>query len=75
MRSIRRIIVWKHRNMLAFYLNDSYVVLIDNLTFNIQGYQLVRTNDTGTDSTISDSMDFKDGENTGNVTLTTEMAI
>lgn len=61
--------------MLAFYLNDSYVVLIDNLTFNIQGYQLVRTNDTGTDSTISDSMDFKDGENTGNVTLTTEMAI
>lgn len=52
--------------MLAFYLNDSYVVLIDNLTFNIQGYQLVRTNDTGTDSTISDSMDFKDGENTGN---------
>lgn len=61
--------------MLAFYLNDSYVGLIDNLTFNIQGYQLVRTNDTGTDSTISDSMDFKDGENTGNVTLTTEMAI
>lgn len=40
-------------------------VAIDNLTFTYQGNQLMRTDDTGTNSTISGSMDFKNGTNTG----------
>lgn len=55
----------KHGNILSLSRNDNQSVAVDNLTFTYQGNQLMRTDDTGTDSTIADSMDFKDGENTG----------
>lgn len=55
----------KHGNILSLSRNDNQSVAVDNLTFTYQGNQLMRTDDTGTDSTIADSMDFKDGENIG----------
>ena len=55
----------KHGNMLTLSRYGNQTVAIDNLTFTYQGNQLMRTDDTGTNSTISGSMDFKNGTNTG----------
>lgn len=55
----------KHGNMLALSRYGNQSVAIDNLTFTYRGNQLMRTDDTGTDSTISGSMDFKNGTNAG----------
>lgn len=55
----------KHGNMLKLSRNGNQSDVIDNLTFTYHGNQLMRTDDRGTNSTITGSMDFKDGTNTG----------
>ena len=55
----------KHGNMLTLSRYGNQAIAIDNLTFTYQGNQLMRTDDTGVDSTIAGSMDFKNGTNTG----------
>ena len=55
----------KHGNMLTLSRNGNQTAAIDNLTFTYQGNQLMRTDDTGENSTIVGSMDFRDGTNTG----------
>ena len=55
----------KHGNMLTLSRNGNQTAAIDNLTFSYRGNQLMRTDDTGENSTIVGSMDFCDGTNTG----------
>lgn len=55
----------KHGNMLTLSRNGNQTTVIDNLTFTYQGNQLMQTDDTGINSTIVGSMDFKNGTNTG----------
>lgn len=54
----------KHGNMLTLSRNGNQAAAIDNLTFTYRGNQLMRTDDTGENSTIAGSMDFRDGTNT-----------
>ena len=51
--------------MLTLSRNSNQTTAIDNLTFTYQGNQLMRTDDTGINSTTVGSMDFKNGTNTG----------
>ncbi|WP_333698550.1 RHS repeat domain-containing protein [Bacteroides congonensis] len=55
----------KHGNMLTLSRNGNQTTAIDNLTFTYRGNQLMRADDTGTNSTIAGSMDFRNGTNTG----------
>ncbi len=55
----------KHGNMLTLSRDGNQTAAIDNLTFTYRGNQLMRTDDTGINSTIAGSMDFKNGTNTG----------
>ena len=55
----------KHGNMLTLSRNGNRTTAIDNLTFTYRGNQLMRADDTGTNSTIAGSMDFRNGTNTG----------
>ena len=54
----------KHGNILTLSRYGNQTAAIDNLTFTYQGNQLMRTDDTGVNSTIPGSMDFKNGMNT-----------
>lgn len=55
----------KHGNMLTLSRNGNQKAAIDNLIFKYQGNQLMRTDDTGVNSAIAGSMDFKNGANIG----------
>ncbi|WP_458408765.1 RHS repeat domain-containing protein [Bacteroides congonensis] len=55
----------KHGNMLTLSRNGNQATAIDNLTFTYRGNQLMRADDTGTNSTMAGSMDFRNGTNTG----------
>lgn len=55
----------KHGNMLTLSRYGDQSVAIDNLTFTYHGNQLIKTDDTGTNSTIAGSMEFRDGTKIG----------